>query len=235
VSEAQALDGESSVPHGAPFTEEVRDLARLEVAPGAVLIRGWLDVDQQRWIVERYRDWCNGPVPARSATVRGHEMSVTTLCLGWHWRPYQYTREAVDVNGRRVLEIPRWLVHLGRHALAETGGDWGVRAYEPDVALVNFYDGAARMGMHQDKDELSRAPVVSLSIGDSCRFRFGNTERRSRPYEDFELASGDLFVFGGPARLAYHGVVRTIPGTAPVGCGLDGGRINLTLRVTGLT
>jgi DNA oxidative demethylase len=88
--------------------------------------------------------------------------------------------------------------------------------------------------MHQDKDELSQAPVVSLSVGDSCRFRFGNTENRNRPYVDLELASGDLFVFGGESRRAYHGVTRILPGTAPAGCGLDSGRINVTLRVTGL-
>jgi alkylated DNA repair protein (DNA oxidative demethylase) len=88
--------------------------------------------------------------------------------------------------------------------------------------------------MHQDKDEESLAPVVSLSIGDACRFRFGNTETRTKPYQDIELGSGDLFVFGGPSRLAYHGVTKVHPGTAPDGCGLETGRINITMRVTGL-
>ena len=102
-----------------------------------------------------------------------------------------------------------------------------------DAVLANFYDESARMGMHQDRDETSLAPVVSLSVGDTCVFRFGNTEHRNKPYRDVELRSGDLFVFGGPSRLAYHGVVRVLPGTAPPGCGLDTGRINLTLRCTG--
>ena len=91
------------------------------------------------------------------------------------------------------------------------------------------------MGMHQDKDEVSLAPVVSLSIGDACRFRFGNVDSRSRPYTDVELRSGDLFVFGGPSRLAFHGVPEVYPGTAPPGCGLETGRINLTMRVTGMS
>jgi alkylated DNA repair protein (DNA oxidative demethylase) len=90
------------------------------------------------------------------------------------------------------------------------------------------------MGMHQDKDGRSRAPVVSLSIGDSCVFRFGNAESRGQPYRDIRLDSGDLFVFGGPARLAYHGVTKVLPGTAPPDCGLAEGRINITLRETGL-
>jgi alkylated DNA repair protein (DNA oxidative demethylase) len=90
------------------------------------------------------------------------------------------------------------------------------------------------MGMHTDKDERSPAPVVSLSLGASCVFRFGNTQSRNRPWTDVELESGDLFVFGGPSRLAFHGVPRTLPGTGDPGIGLDGGRLNITLRESGL-
>jgi len=132
-----------------------------------------------------------------------------------------------------VLPFPDWMTRLGRRALAETGYR-DAAAYVPDTALVNWYDGSARMGMHQDKDEISRAPVVSLSIGDACTFRFGNTENRNRPYTDLLLGSGDLFVFGGPSRLAYHGVTKVHAGTAPAGCGVDAGRINITMRTTGL-
>ncbi|MFJ7071579.1 alpha-ketoglutarate-dependent dioxygenase AlkB family protein [Streptomyces sp. NPDC098781] len=102
-----------------------------------------------------------------------------------------------------------------------------------DIALINFYDADARMGMHRDSDEKSLAPVVSLSLGDTCVFRFGNTETRTRPYTDVELRSGDLFVFGGPSRLAHHGVPKVHPGTAPPELGLTG-RLNVTLRVSGL-
>lgn len=207
-----------------------------EIAPCAYWVPGWLTLEQQAWIVGQFRTWAAGPVPIRGAKVRGHAMSVKTVCLGWHWRPYAYTREAVDVNGRRVLPFPEWMVSLGRKALnAATGDPRAGDGYMPDTALVNYYDDSARMGMHQDKDERSPAPVVSLSIGDTCRFRFGNTENRGRPYQDIDLESGDLFVFGGQSRLAYHGVPRIYPGTAPTGCGLDRGRINITMRVTGLT
>lgn len=203
---------------------------------GAHHVPGFLTLEQQRWIVGQFHRWTRGPVPMRGAKVGGHEMSVKTVCLGWHWRPYEYTRAAVDVNGNQVLAFPDWMVRLGRRALVQAAGD--PRAgedYTPDTALVNYYAEAARMGMHQDKDERSRAPVVSLSIGDTCTFRFGNTETRNRPYQDIDLTSGDLFVFGGPSRLAYHGVPKVHPGTAPAGCGLDAGRINITMRVTGLT
>jgi alkylated DNA repair protein (DNA oxidative demethylase) len=218
------------------FGDDFLDRPRRELAPGAVLVPGWLTLEQQRWLVARFREWVNGPVPIRAALVRGHEMSVKTICLGWHWRPYQYTREAVDVNGNRVLDFPDWMVRLGRKALIEATGDpHAGDDYIPDTALVNYYDDAARMGMHQDKDEASLAPVVSLSIGDTCQFRFGNTATRAKPYEDVSLVSGDLFVFGGPSRLAFHGVPRIYPGTAPPECGLDSGRINITMRVTGLS
>ncbi|GAA3392244.1 hypothetical protein GCM10017752_28350 [Streptomyces roseoviridis] len=120
---------------------------------------------------------------------------------------------------------------VGREALVEAYGAHG--GFAPDTALVNFYGDGARMGMHQDKEERSGAPVVSLSLGDTCVFRLGNTEDRGRPYTDVELVSGDLFVFGGPSRFAYHGVPKVYAGTAAPGLGLAG-RLNITLRETGL-
>lgn len=99
---------------------------------------------------------------------------------------------------------------------------------EPQACLINFYDAGARMGLHQDKDETDfDAPVVSLSLGDTCLFRIGGTER-SAPTRSFRLASGDALVLGGPARLAFHGVDRIMPGSSTLLSG--GGRINLTLR-----
>ena len=114
-------------------------------------------------------------------------------------------------------------------------GTGASRTYAPDVALINFYDDHARMRMHQDKDEKADDPVVSLSIGDSCVFRFGNTQTRSRPYTDIELASGSMVVFGGLSRFAYRGVTKTIPGTADPATGLKRGRIHITMRATGMS
>lgn len=215
------------------------------VRPGAVHVPGWLTLEQQRWIVGRFGEWTQGPVPLRAATLPGgHQMSVRTVCLGWHWQPYRYSRTATDMNGQPVLDFPEWMVRLGKQAVAVAySPDLGVdesliglsRDYAPDAALVNYYGDGAAMGMHQDKDEHSNAPVVSLSIGDTCIFRFGNTESRTKPYTDLELRSGDLFVFGGPSRFAYHGIPKVLPDTAPEGCGLDRGRINITMRVTGLS
>ncbi|WP_030351404.1 alpha-ketoglutarate-dependent dioxygenase AlkB family protein [Streptomyces scopuliridis] len=209
---------------------------RAVIAPGAVHVPSWLSEERQRELVAACRGWARGPVPIRHTVLpSGGVMSVQTVCVGWHWQPYAYTRTAGDVNGARVAEFPDWLVELGREALAEAYGDPAAgAAYTPDTALINFYEGGAKMGMHQDKDEKSGAPVVSLSIGDRCVFRFGNTESRGRPYTDVELSSGDLFVFGGPSRFAFHGVPKVYPDTADPATGLRGGRLNITLRETGL-
>ncbi|WP_327295878.1 MULTISPECIES: alpha-ketoglutarate-dependent dioxygenase AlkB [unclassified Streptomyces] len=213
---------------------------RVEVARGAVHVPEWLSVERQRVLVAACREWARGPVPLRYTRLPGGGvMSVRTVCLGWHWQPYRYARTADDVNGARVAELPEWLAELGRSAVAEAYGDdsgaGGAGAvYAPDAALVNFYDGDARMGMHQDKEERCAAPVVSLSLGDTCVFRFGNPEGRGRPCTDVRLASGDLFVFGGPSRFAYHGVPKVLPETADPAVGLLGGRLNITLRETGL-
>ena len=165
----------------------------------------------------------------------GGVMSVQTVCLGWHWLPYRYSRTADDVDGAPVKPFPGWLADLGRRAVAQAYADPAAAAgYRPDVALINFYDERARMGMHADKDERSPAPVVSLSLGSTCVFRFGNAQSRGRPWRDIELESGDLFVFGGPSRLAYHGVTKTRPGSGPPDIGLSDGRLNITLRESGL-
>ena len=100
--------------------------------------------------------------------------------------------------------------------------------HPPESCLINYYGPAAKMGLHQDRDERDfAAPVVSLSLGDTCLFRVGGTNR-SDPTRTLRLASGDALVLAGPARLAFHGVDRVIPGTSTLLP--EGGRINLTLR-----
>jgi alkylated DNA repair protein (DNA oxidative demethylase) len=212
-------------------------LPRAEIAPGAVHLPGWLDVPEQQRLVAAYREWARPPAGMRHTPMpSGGRMSVQTVCLGWHWMPYRYSHTADDVDGAPVKPFPGWLADLGRRALASAYADSGqADSYAPDVALINYYDAAATMGMHADKDERSSAPVVSLSLGSTCVFRFGNAESRRRPYQDVTLESGDLFVFGGQARFAYHGVTKTIPGTERPDIGMPEGRLNITLRESGLT
>jgi alkylated DNA repair protein (DNA oxidative demethylase) len=98
----------------------------------------------------------------------------------------------------------------------------------PECCLVNFYRDGARMGLHQDRDEEAlEVPVVSVSLGDDALFRIGTTSRKGAT-RSIKLASGDVIAFGGPARLAFHGIDRVMSGTSCVVSG--GGRLNLTLR-----
>ncbi len=210
--------------------------ARTQIAPGAVHVPGWLSAGEQRDLVEACREWARPPAGMRHTPMpTGGQMSVQTVCLGWHWMPYRYSRTADDVDGAPVKPFPEWLAEIGRRAVADAYGESAAgAAYHPDVALINFYADQARMGMHADKDERSLEPVVSLSLGATCLFRFGNAVSRGQPWHDVELESGDLFVFGGESRLAYHGVTKTLPGTNPPDIGLPAGRLNITLRESGL-
>ncbi|HEX7994946.1 MAG TPA: alpha-ketoglutarate-dependent dioxygenase AlkB [Streptosporangiaceae bacterium] len=209
---------------------------RAEIAAGAVHLPGWLDEAEQPRLVTACREWARPPAGMRHTPMpSGGQMSVQTVCLGWHWMPYRYSRKADDVDGAPVKPFPGWLAEIGRRAVSDGFADQDLAdSYAPDVALINYYDGSARMGMHADKDERSPAPVVSLSLGSSCVFRFGNAASRGQPYQDIVLESGDLFVFGGPSRFAYHGVTKTITGTERPAIGLPEGRLNITLRECGL-
>lgn len=105
-------------------------------------------------------------------------------------------------------------------------------AHPPEACLINYYEPSARMGLHCDNNEEDHdAPVVSVSLGDSARFRVGGRTRKG-PTQSFMLESGDVFVLEGTSRFAYHGVDRILPGTSDLlSDGFPGGgRINLTLR-----
>jgi alkylated DNA repair protein (DNA oxidative demethylase) len=104
-------------------------------------------------------------------------------------------------------------------------------ASPPDCCLVNLYRGQAHMGLHQDRDEKDcAAPVVGVSLGDDGIFRFGGL-RRGGKTQSITLASGDVIVLGGPARLSYHGIDRIMAGSSRLVPG--GGRLSLTLRRAG--
>ena len=144
--------------------------------------------------------------------------------LGWvaDRRGCRYRRTHPD-SGRPWPPMPAALLALWD---AVTG--WPA---PPEACLVNLYQGTARMGLHQDRDEADlAAPVLSVSLGDTARFRLGGTARGG-PTRTLALASGDVAVLGGAARLCFHGVDRILAGTSDLVPG--GGRINLTLRRVG--
>jgi DNA alkylation damage repair protein AlkB len=196
-----------------------------------VWLRNWLTIDQQLALVERCRALMDGPGGGYVPTVRGGgKMHVRMMCLGRHWNPltYSYVSTRADHDDAPVAAVPEEWVALASALARDAGYD-----ARPDICLINFYGSDGRMGLHQDKDESRSSieaghPVVSISIGDTARFLFGGLRRRD-PVEAIRLESGDAFVFGGPARLCYHGVSRIIPGSAPPELALEG-RFNLTFR-----
>jgi DNA oxidative demethylase len=203
----------------------------VDIAPGAFHLPGYLSIDRQVALVDQCRALVDGAVPAYVPIVRGGgKMHVRMLCLGRHWngKTYEYEPTRTDFDGLPVPPLPDEFRVLARNVARSVG-----LMLEPDLCILNYYDAEGRMGLHQDKDESARSiaagiPVVSVSLGDTARFLFGGTRRRD-PVEVLWLESGDAFVFGGPARLRYHGVSRIAPNTAPAALGLAG-RFNLTLR-----
>lgn len=208
-----------------------------EVMPGVVHIRDWLDLEAQRALVADFRLWAAPPAGLRHPRMpTGHLMSVQSVCLGWHWRPYAYSKTADDTDGAPVKPLPDHIAALARAAVDAAYGrrtSQDIR-FAPDAAIVNLYAPGARLGLHQDGEEPSEAPVVTISLGDACIFRLASVERRSAPFVDLEFRSGDLIVFGGANRRIFHGVPKVEPDTSPDGLGLPPGRLSITVRETGL-
>jgi DNA oxidative demethylase len=201
------------------------------VAPGAIWLRHWLSIDEQRTLVDRCRAFMDAPAGGYVPTVRGGgKMRVRMTCLGRHWNAKTYTYEDVrgDHDGQPVAPLPEEWVTLASRLAADAGF-----VARPDICLINWYGPEGRMGLHQDKDEgpdsiKAGVPVVSISLGDTARFQLGGWRRRD-PVETHLLESGDVFVFGGPSRLRYHGVSRILARSGPSALALDG-RFNLTFR-----
>ena len=203
----------------------------MEVAAGAFHLKRHLSPAQQRALVDACRTLVDGDVPGYVPVVRGGgKMHVRMLCLGRHWNgmTYRYEEARSDYDQLRVPPLPTEFRDLARDIAASAG-----MMLDADLCILNYYEAEGRMGLHQDKDESPRSlaagvPVVSISLGDTARFLFGGARRRD-PVEALLLESGDAFVFGGPARLRYHGVSRILPASAPPELGLVG-RYNLTFR-----
>jgi DNA alkylation damage repair protein AlkB len=203
----------------------------VEIAPGAFHLARYLALSEQRALAGQVRALIDGAVPAYVPVVRGGgKMHVRMLCLGRHWngKTYRYETHRSDFDNLPAPALPADFAELAREIARSAG-----MTLAPDLCILNYYDADGRMGLHQDKDESEPSiaaglPVVSISLGDSARFMFGGL-RRKDPVEARLLESGDAFVFGGPARLRFHGVSRIVPDTAPPELALKG-RFNLTFR-----
>jgi DNA oxidative demethylase len=191
---------------------------------GFGLFSGRLDAAAQRTLADEVAALATLAQPYRPLTPGGKAMSVAMTNLGevgWVSDALGYRYEPRHpVTGQPWPPIPGLLTALWAELCDPD--------VPPDCCLVNRYDAAARMGLHRDEDEADfRFPVLSVSLGDTAIFRLGGL-KRSDPTGQVRLASGDVCVLGGAARLAYHGVDRILFGSSRLIEG--GGRINLTLR-----
>src|SRR5512138_3826990 len=162
-----------------PFVHREREL--VAIADGAVWLKHWLSVDEQRALVDQCDAIIDGPGGGYVPTVRGGgKMRVRMMCLGRHWNPrtYTYVSTREDFDNAPVAPVPDAWVDLASNAARAAGFD-----VRPDICLINFYADEGRMGLHQDKDESTASietgqPVVSISLGDTARFLFGGLRRR---------------------------------------------------------
>lgn len=196
------------------------------MAPGAMLLRGFAcEVDEV--LLQAVQDVTAAAPLRHLVTPGGYTMSVAMSncgALGWVSDHSGYRYDANDpLSGRRWPAMPACFAELALHAAAEAG----FGNFRPDACLINRYEPGARLSLHQDKDEGSmEAPIVSVSMGLPAVFLFGGLNRSDRPAR-YRLVHGDVAVWGGPSRLAYHGVAPLAEGEH---ARLGRQRINLTFR-----
>ena len=196
------------------------------IAPGAVLLHGFA-AGQSNLLLTAFNEIIRLAPLRQMVTPGGHTMSVTmSNCglLGW----------VSDVHGYRYL--PRdptsgepWppMPDAWRTLAAQAAAQAGYADFKPDACLINAYAPGTKMGLHQDRDEHDFAqPIVSVSLGLPAVFLFGGLKRTDKPRR-LRLIDGDVVVWGGPARLALHGVAPLVDG---VHCVWGQRRVNLTFR-----
>jgi alkylated DNA repair protein (DNA oxidative demethylase) len=212
----------------ADLFESVGDLrpSRQAMGESAVLLRGFAKLIEAELVADLRNVVTQAPF-RHMMTPGGHQMSVAmTNCgnFGWVTDRTGYRYDTIDpVSGKPWPAIPPTFLMLAEAAAAEAG----FVGFAPQACLVNRYVPGAKMSLHQDRDETDlTAPIVSVSLGLPAVFLFGGMKRSDKP-ERFRLEHGDIAVWGGPTRLAFHGVAPLADGGHAL---LGRQRINLTFR-----
>jgi alkylated DNA repair protein (DNA oxidative demethylase) len=199
---------------------------REELCPGAVVLRRFAMPDETAIFAALHGITVKAPF-RHMVTPGGFLMSVAmTNCgsYGWVTDRTGYRYDAVDPeSGKPWPRMPDVFLQLAQDAAASAG----FKGFEPDACLINRYGPGARLSLHQDKNERDLgAPIVSVSLGIPAVFLFGGSQRQDKPMR-VQLMHGDVVVWGGPARLRYHGVMPLKEGYHSLA---GGHRINLTFR-----
>ena len=209
------------------FSEEP-EAAQLAIAPGAVLLRGFArDIDKA--LLHAFEE-VTAKAPLRHlVTPGGYTMSVAmSNCgpLGWVSDRSGYRYDAHGpLSGKPWPAMPALWLGLAQRTALEAG----YPGFVPDACLINSYQPGAKLSLHQDRDEKDMAaPIVSVSLGLPAVFQFGTSSRKTRP-QRFRLTHGDVVVWGGESRLAFHGIAPLADGAHAL---LGSRRINLTFRKT---
>lgn len=201
----------------------------LPLADGAVLLRGRASADASDLLEAIAQIAARAPF-RNMHTPGGHRMSVAmTSCgaLGWvtDTAGYRYSTRDPE-SGLNWPEMPSIMRDIAHNAAAEAG----FAGFEPDACLINRYEPGARMALHQDRNERDFGwPIVSVSLGLPASFQFGGLLRSDRP-KRVPLEHGDVVVWGGPARMRFHGILTLKDGLHPL---TGAARINLTFRRAG--
>jgi alkylated DNA repair protein (DNA oxidative demethylase) len=196
------------------------------LAPGAVLLSGFARHEEAVLLQAVEAVLAEAPL-RHMQTPGGHTMTVaTSSCgsLGWvsDRHGYRYAAHNPE-NGRPWPAMPQCFTEMAQRAAAEAG----YAHFQPEACLINQYLPGAKLSLHQDRDELElSAPIVSVSLGLPVVFQFGGLQRSDRP-QRYRLVHGDVVAWGGPSRLAFHGVLPLADGTHAL---LGKRRINLTFR-----
>jgi len=202
---------------------------REELAPGAAILYGFARADEAALLAALQDVVAKAPF-RHMITPGGYRMSVAmTNCgpLGWVSDRTGYRYDPRDpLSGEPWPALPESFLNLAASAAAEVG----FKTFIPDACLINRYEPGAKLSLHQDKDEQDfNQPIVSVSLGLSAVFLFGGLKRADKTIR-VNLKHGDVVVWGGPARLRYHGIMPLREGQHEL---LGGRRINLTFRKAG--
>jgi alkylated DNA repair protein (DNA oxidative demethylase) len=209
--------------------EQEAEAGKDAIAPGAFVLHGFALSYEQPVLEDLAGVTAKAPF-RHMVTPGGFRMSVAmTNCgaLGWITDRSGYRYDSIDPeSGRKWPALPGSFMKLA----VEAANEAGFKNFVPDACLINRYEVGARLSLHQDKNEIDyAAPIVSVSLGLPATFLFGGLKRSDKT-KRIPVAHGDVVVWGGEARLRYHGVLALKAGRHPL---LGECRVNLTFRKAG--